>query len=57
MPMTYEELASIIFTLPTEQKKQCVTIRTENGEYFPVKTFTKTKVDDVLDSQHCLIEL
>ena len=57
MPMTYEELASIIFTLPTEQKKQCVTIKTEDDEYFPVKTFTKTKVDDVLDSQHCLIEL
>ena len=57
MPMTYEELARIIFTLSKEEQKQCVTVKTDNDEYFPVQVFTKTDTDGVLDSQHWYIEL
>ena len=57
MLMTYEELARIIFTLSKEEQKQCVTVKTDNDEYFPVQVFTKTDTDGVLDSQHWYLPL
>ena len=57
MPMTYEELARIISTLSKEEQKQCVTVKTDNDEYFPVQVFTKTDTDGVLDSQHWYLPL
>ena len=53
--MTYQQLLTILQTLPDTQLNQDVVIRVSDGEHIPIQQVQTTTADDILHSGHIVL--